>query len=237
MSDPWDDEEFGMRARKRTGNPWIARIVVGVGLCCFVGVVAWGALTLITEKPGTKRQVVQVSLLKMPPPPPPPPPPPEQKLPEPEVKQEVKLPDPEPQQAEEAAPPGEQLGLDAEGSGNGDGFGLAAKKGGQDITTLGGGGGGSRAQYAWFTGLVQSQLQEQLQKNNKLRSADYKVILRVWFASDGRVERYELSGSSGNAEIDKNIKVALDEMPRLKQAPPETMPQPVKLRVTSRGAG
>lgn len=237
MSDPWDEDDLHPQPRRRGRNQWLARLGVGVGLCCFVGVVAWSAYALMLDKKPTKKQVVQISLLKAPPPPPPPPPPPEQKMPEPEVKDEVKLPEPEPQQANEAPPPGEQLGLDSDGSGSGDGFGLAAKKGGQDITTLGGGGGTNRNQFAWFTGLVQSQLQEQFQKNEKLRRADYKIVVRVWFGSDGHVERYELAGTSGNPDIDQNIKVALNEMPRLKQSPPESMPQPVKLRVTSRGAG
>jgi protein TonB len=160
------------------------------------------------------------------------------KPPEPEVNEEVKLPEPDPQpKADEAPPPGEQLGLDAEGSGNGDAFGLAAKKGGRDITTIGGGTGNARAQFAWFTGMVQTLLQDQFQKNDKLRRADYRAVVKVWFAHDGSVERFELAGSSGNAEIDQNLKLSLRDMPRLKQPPPEDMPQPVKLRVTSRGAG
>jgi protein TonB len=159
------------------------------------------------------------------------------KPPEPEVKEEVKVPEPEPQQAEEAPPAGEQLGLDAEGSGPGDGFGLAAKKGGRDITTLGGEATVDRAKFAWFTGQVQSFLQEQFQKNDKLRRADYRVVVRVWFSRDGRLERFELVDSSGSEEIDQNLKVTMADLPRMRQAPPADLPQPVKLRVTSRGAG
>jgi protein TonB len=236
MSDFWDDEDFTPRVRKRKSNPWVARIGLGIGLVGFVAMVAWGALSLIGDTQTTKKQVVNITLVA-PPPPPPPPPPPEAKLPEPEVREEVKVPEPEPQQAEEAAPSSEQLGLDAEGSGSGDGFGLAAKKGGKDITQLGGPLTVNRSQFAWFTGLVQSQLQEQFQKNDRLRAADYRVVLRVWFARDGRIDRYELVGSSGNPDVDKNLKLAMDDMPRLKQSPPEDMPQPLKLRVTSRGAG
>jgi protein TonB len=149
----------------------------------------------------------------------------------------VKVPEPEPQQAEDAPPAGDQLGLDAEGSGAADGFGLAAKKGGRDITTLGGEATVNRAQFAWFTGMVQAFLQEQLQKNDKLRHADYRVVMRVWFARDGKLERYELVGSSGNEEIDRSLTLALSELPRMRQTPPADLPQPIKLRVTSRGAG
>jgi len=238
MSDFWDDDgDLALRARKRKGNPWFARIALGFVLVAFVGMVAWGALSLVGGTKTSKKHVVNITLVALPPPPPPPPPPPEEKPPEPEVKEEVKLPEPEQQQAEEAAPASEELGLDAEANGNGDSFGLAAKKGGKDITQLGGPLTVNRAQFAWFTGLVQSHLQEHLHRNDKLRRADYRVVVRVWFTDGGRIDHYELIGSSGNAEIDRNLKLAMEEMPRLKQAPPADMPQPVKLRVTSRGAG
>jgi protein TonB len=235
MSDFWQ-EDIEQRSRGRKTRVWIVRSILGLVLVCFVGVVAWGALSLFSEKKGHKKQIVQVSILKLPPPPPPPPPP-EQKIPEPEVKREIKQPDPEPKQAEEAPPPGEQLGLDAEGSGTGDGFGLAARKGGQDITTLGGGGQSNRAQHQWFAGQVQSFLQEQFQRNDKLRTADYRLVVKVWFNADGTISRYEFIDSSGNPEIDRNLKLAMDGAGRIRHSPPPDLPQPVRLRITSRGAG
>ena len=238
MNDFWNDDDMHPRPRQRSrAKIWGLRIAVGGVLLGFVGLLAAGAWSLLGEKETTKRQVVQIALLK-PPPLPPPPPPPEVKPPEPEVKEEVKLPEPDPQpKAEEAPPPGEQLGLDADANGAADGFGLAARKGGQDITTLGGGGGGNRAQLAWFTGMVESLLQEHFQKNDKLRRADYRAVIKVWFTPNGTVERFELAGSSGNPEIDRNLQLSLSDMPRLKQPPPDNLPQPVKLRITSRGSG
>jgi protein TonB len=237
VNDPWMNDEEPARGRPRKLNRWVGRGALGLSLLVFVGMVAWGALSLVSESKTAKKQVVQVSLLR--PPPPPPPPPPEQKPPEPEVRDEAKMsePDPQPQQADEAPPPGEQLGLDADGSGNGDSFGLVGKKGGQDITTIGGGGGNGRARFAWFAGIVESQLQEHLHRNDKLRKSGYRVVMRVWFSDDGRMERYELIGSSGDPEVDRSLKVAMDDMPRLKQPPPPDLPQPIKLRVTARGAG
>jgi protein TonB len=229
--DLWED--IHVHARKPSGlRTWALRAGVGAILLCFVGVLAYGAWSLLSGKESTKRQVVQISLLR----PPPPPPPPQQKPPEPEVKQEVKAPKPEqPKQEEQAPPPGEQLGLDAKGSGSGDAFGLVAKQGGTDITKIGGP--ANHAQYAWFTGQVQTFLQDQLQKNDKLRKADYRVVMRLWFTKDGRIDHYELAGSTGNAEVDRYLQAAIGELPPLKQPPPADMPQPVKLRVTSRGAG
>jgi periplasmic protein TonB len=235
MQEPWLDETLAPDTRKR--GHWVVRVALAAGLLGFIAIVAFAALALMSDSKPAKRQIVQISLLR-PPPPAPPPPPPEQKPPEPQVKEEVKLEQPEPDPAQpDAPPPGEQLGLDANGSGEGDGFGLAAKKGGRDITTIGGEGGSNHGQFAGFAGMVQAHLQEQFQKNNKLRSANYRVVLRVWFGHDGRIERYELTDSTGNPEIDKNLRLALDGMPRLRQPPPESMPQPLKLRLTSRGAG
>jgi protein TonB len=238
MNDPWMDDEKPARRRGSSKlNQWMIRGGVGLGLLGFVAMVAWGALSLMSESKASKKQVVQISLLR-PPPPPPPPPPPEQKPPEPEVKDEVKMPEPEPQpqQADEAPPPGEQLGLDSDGSGSGDGFGLAARKGGTDITKLGGPSGIGKNQIAYFAGLVQSHLQAQLSKEGKLRTSDYRIQLRIWFSPDGRVERFEMIDTTGNKEVDDQIKLALQKMPPLKQTLPADLPQPVTLRLTSRGA-
>jgi len=235
--DPWGDSGMrGVTPRKGRGNSLLVKAGAALALTVFVGVVVWGAYALLGDSKPAKRRVVQIALLA-PPPPPPPPPPPQVKPPEPEVKEEVKAPEPEPpQQAEAAPPPGEQLGLDAEGGGSGDSFGLVAKKGGQDITTIGGGG-NDRARFSWFAGRVETELAEHLQKNDTLRKLGYRVVIRIWFSTDGRIERYELVGSTGDPEIDRSLKVALDEMPRLKENPPADMPQPVKLRITARASG
>jgi protein TonB len=237
-NDPWSEHRAQVKTSARSkSRPMLVKLGALVALTVFVAVVALAAYSLMREAKPAKKQVVQIALLA-PPPPPPPPPPPEVTPPEPEVKQDVKIPEPEqPQQAEEAPPPGEQLGLDADGSGDGDSFGLVGKKGGQDITTIGAGGGNSRARFTWFAGMVENQLQEHLGRNDKLRKSGYRVVMRVWFRDDGRIERYELVGSSGDADIDRSLKMAMDGMPRLKQPPPPDLPQPIKLRVTARGAG
>lgn len=223
------------------GKRFVQYALVGLGLVLAAAVGAYVLKSLLGGSGKAKKPSLQtIAVLR--PPPPPPPPKPEEKPPEPEMKkEEVKLPDPEPKPQEaqnDQPPPGPDLGVDADGSGAGDGFGLVGKKGGQDITTIGqGGGGANRAQYAFFTNMVTSHLQDELSKNRKLRSADYKVVLKVWFARDGRVERTELAGSSGDGEIDQQIRTTLAEAAPLRQPPPPDMPQPVKLRLTSRGAG
>lgn len=216
----------------------LKRLLLAGGIVLTVAAIVGIVLSFMTEgKPKRRTVIQQIAVLR--PPPPPPPPKPEEKPPEPEIeKQEVKLPEPdtppEPQQAEAPATP--DLGVDAKGTGNGDSFGLVGKPGGKDITTIGSGKGGDRTQFSFFAGSMQRHFAEQFNRNEKLKSRDYRVVIRVWVATDGRVERFELSGSSGNEETDVAIRLALSQMPPMAEPPPENMPQPVRLRMTSRGA-
>lgn len=226
---PFDEEE-----QQSGGQRAIKRVLLIGGCIALVAAVAAIATSFMTEGKSKKRNVVhQIALLK---PPPPPPPKPEVKPPEPEMKkEEVKIPeqDKPKEQPQAEAPPNQDLGVDAQGNGSGDSFGLVGKPGGKDITTIGGdGGGGDR--YRWYAGLIQSEIQKTLSRNNKLRGIEFKAVVRIWLGTDGKPQRSELAGSSGNAVADEQIKLALAELPPLKETPPADMPQPIRLRVTSR---
>jgi len=173
------------------------------------------------DKPNTRR-VQQISLIK--PPEPPPPPPPEEKPPE--VKEEVKIDEPPP--PAEAPPPGANLGLDADGKGNGDSFGLIGNKGGRELTL---GGFGSR--FGGYLGGMQKSIRDELARNEKLRKGEYKAVVAIWISQDGRVERFELLGSSGEPVVDAALKKVLGSIRQFDE-PPSDMPQPVKLRISSR---
>ena len=211
----------------------LLRGVLLVLLCVFIGLIVWFVRSMMSDGKPTRRQAVQqISLLK--PPPPPPPPKPEEKPPEPEIKkEEVKIdepkqPDEAPKPAENEPPAGKDLGVDADGAAGGDNFGLVGRKGGRDL--LGGVGG----KYAGFSNLLRQQIQASLARDKQLRALDYKVVVKLWLSREGRVERYELAGSTGNPDTDKAINQALANLPSMHESPPEDMPQPVKLRVTSR---
>jgi periplasmic protein TonB len=213
-------------------NVWNSVLIVcgAIGLAAAVTAIA---MSFMTEGKSRKRNIVQqIAILR-----PPPPPKPEEKPPEPEVeKEEVKLPEPdlppEPQQAE-APSVGQELGVDAQGTGNGDSFGLIGKPGGKEITTIGGDT-GSGDRHRWYAGLIQAEIQKLLSRNAKLKGAEFKAVVRIWFDPDGTMQRSELAGSSGNAEADQQIKLALADLPKLRDPLPADMPQPIRLRVTSR---
>ena len=216
-----------MSIRMRKALMWGTLLVVVIGLMVLF------VRSMLSDRQPVKRQVVQqISLIK---PPPPPPPKPEEKPPEPEIKkEEVKIdqpkqPDDAPKPAANEPPAGKSLGVDADGGAGGDNFGLVGNKGGRDLL---GGMGGSR--FSGFANLVRQQIQAVLSKDKQLRSADFKVNVYLWVTRDGRVERHELATSTGNPEMDSAISQALAKLSNISEPPPDDMPQPIKLRVTSR---
>jgi periplasmic protein TonB len=197
--------------------------VVILGLIWFVRVM----MTAKIDKP--KRETAQIVKLIRPPPPPPepppPPPPPEEKIDEP-LPQDT--PTPEPAQ-DEAPPAAESLGLDAEGVAGADGFGLAARKGGRELLS----GGGSA--FAWYTSMLKDSIVNVLSEDERIRRGSYQVTVRVWLSRTGDVEKIKLASTSGDRELDRAIERSLEKMAKVREAPPIEMPQPITLRILSRG--
>jgi len=193
---------------------------LGVGVALIRGI-------LTGAPPQPKKVVQEIHVVRPPPPPPdvppPPPPPPEEKVDVPDPQQN---PDPTPSNE---PPPGEQLGLDAEGTAGGDAFGLLGNKGGRELV----GGGGDA--FSWYAGLLKNEIADQLGNDKRARSGQYSVVVRAWVRTDGTVERVHLMQSTGNTERDRAIEAALSKITRLSQAPPPDMPQPISLRIVSRG--
>jgi protein TonB len=165
----------------------------------------------------------------------------EEKPPEQEVQPEVPAEKLEVQTAEQADVPADSaLGLDAEGDAGGDAFGLAAKKGGRDIIMLGSNTqdqtAARRIDFTFYTGVLQQQLQSEITKREKIRRGNYRVELKLWIGDDGAIQRFELLDSTGDAAVDREIRLAMADLPRLRQPPPSDMPQPVRIRLTAREA-
>ena len=203
--------------------------LVLAGLC--VSLIAAGTYAVmrnfLNSTPGTPQKVIQeIHLIRPPPPPPdlpPPPPPPEEKV---DVTEPEQKPDPTPSNE---PPPSEQLGLDAEGSAGGDAFGLVGNKGGRDLLASGG------SAYVWYAGLLKDQILEQLNTEKQARRGEYSLVVHVWVRNDGSIDRVRIVEGSGNRERDSAIETALNRVKRLTQAPPADMPEPITLRIVSRG--
>jgi TonB family protein len=203
-----------------------AAVAVAIVLVLVLGgYLLYGMLS--SAGPPEKPKIQQISLVQPPPPPPPPPkleePPPEQQVDEVETPEE----DVEDLAESDEVPPGEELGLDAEGVAGSDGFGLKAKKGGRGLLS------GSGA-YTHYSGLLKNEIQRVIESREEARSNRYSVIVRIWIDGDGSIDRSELVTSSGDPSTDAAIRAALAEGVRVSEAPPPDMPQPVKLRISTR---
>lgn len=202
--------------------------VVLLGLC--ISLIGAGTVAMVrsflNSAPAPSKPVVQEIHLIRPPPPPPdlPPPPP----PPPEEKVDVHEPKPDPSPSNQP-PPGQQLGLDADASAGGDAFGLLANRGGRDLLATGG------SAYTWYAGLLKNQILDQLNSDKLARQGAYTLMVRVWVGSDGTIDRVHIVQGSGDRERDSAIEAALSRISRLAQAPPADMPEPISLRIVSRG--
>jgi len=221
MSDLLDDD--------KDPSPWLVwgkRIVgTAVLLAIVYGLVKLGH-DLANSTTPRQKQMAKVHLL--PDMPPPPPPREENKPPPKETPKEVKVEQPKQEQAQAS----EQLKMEGQGSDTGL-AGVTAGKvsndyAGQVIKEAGG------RQFDWFKGVLQRHVQSALQTCEPLRKDEYRVVVKLWLNSDGAVKKAELVDSTGNPEIDKRLRTVLASLPAMMDRPPEGLPQPITMRLTSR---
>jgi TonB family protein len=223
-------------AKKRSSKA-VWSIVAGVAV--IMAGLAYGAIHFLLndEGPKRRRQVQMVTLVK-----PPPPPVVKEKPPEPEVqkKEEIVEPEKAPEETEQTPdepPPGQDLGVDAEGSGSGDGFGLVGRKGGQALI----GSSGDRTlmqRYAWYTRMIQEEIRkkinEHMARNGGIPEGEHKALVEIVLDAQGRVVDFQLRQSSGNSHMDEALKQTLAGI-RVNEEPPEGMPRSIRLKVSSKG--
>ena len=230
-----DTEQSGLAKAFRNKT-----LVIGVSCLIMLCLIfsAFFVLKMLLKDDGgrRKRQIQRVTLVK-----PPPPPKIKEKPPEPEIEKKEEIVEPEPEEtppednASDEPPPGEELGLDADGSGAGDSFGLKANKGGRSL--IGGGGGGSSLmrRYSWYTRILQDEIREKVNKYlediETLPGGKHRMLLKLKLDDSGGMISYAISKSSGDTEIDDAVKKALAGF-RVSEAPPEEMPKTIKIKVT-----
>lgn len=211
-----DDEESGSRRWLPMAGAVVLMLVLG-----------GTALALIQRMSGTASpqapRIQQISVVV----PPPPPPPPKIEEPEPEQNMEIEEPEPEPLADNAEEPPGEELGLDAEGEAGSDEFGLRGKKGGRSL--LGGG-----DANAWFAGLLQRELQTLLANDEAVRAfGEFSVVVSIRVSEDGYILDSRVLGGH-DPELDAALRNVLAGGVRFSREPPQDLPQPVRLRISSR---
>lgn len=216
------------------GGETLRTVLIVLTLLLAVGLLIYGGWRLAKDAGAPKRrQVQQISLVR---PPMPPKPPPEPERPKEEVKQQIKPPEPKPEpKADDSPPPAQDLGLDAKGVAGADSFGLVGRPGGRDITTIGkdSGTGNGRANGAFYASQLQGEIQAALNRDDRLRAAEYRAMVRLWLDAQGKVTRVEVAGSTGDAELDRRLREALGEAKKLRP-PPQGVAQPIRLELVAR---
>ena len=204
-----------------TSGLWVKRIGAAVAILLLLIGVAMVVKSLMSSKPTQKNRVTKINILVPDAPPPPPPPPKEQPKEQPK---EIEQPKPQ----EVPQPPTESLKMEGAAGDSPSAFAAGVVK--NDFI----GGKPDMSVFAWYTSQISTRIEEALSTQKELAKAQYRLVVHVWVAADGRVERAELQGSSGDKTVDKFIRAALSELKSLPEAPPSTMPQPVKLRINSK---
>lgn len=175
------------------------------------------------DAPGPKK-IQQFTIIA---PPPPPPPPPEEEPPEPEVEEEIEPIEEEmvEDMPDDTAEPAADLGIDADGAAGSDGFGLIGRKGGRGLL--------DGSPYAYYEGLMVSEIQDLLAEIDSLKSKEYKFRIQITISFDGTIEDVRLVNSTGDKEKDRVLLSALQGFSKFSQMPPGTMPPVIDLRITS----
>lgn len=95
---------------------------------------------------------------------------------------------------------------------------------------------GGRLDLNLYGGLVRSAVHKALLNNRATAGGTYRVTLKLWIAPSGTVEQLIAADSSGDPRRDLAIAEALRHVV-VSAPPPEGLPQPVVLVVTSRPSG
>jgi len=218
----------------RAARLWLSRIAIVIVIALVLGLVAYGIKSLMGVHAAPKKTVTKIKLLPDTPPPPPPPPPKEPPKEQPKEQPKEMRVEPK-QEAPKEAPP-----IKSDDPSSDDGTSPLAngpvknetdKPGGTSI-----GGKKSLAAYAWYTGKIKAKIEDAIANQKDLANAQYRIVVFIWLGKDGRVERAELQGTSGDQNTDALIRVALAEFKSLGEAPPDDMPLPVKMRITSKNS-
>jgi periplasmic protein TonB len=194
---------------------WSQRLLIGAALVLLAGAVVWGGMNLSRSAGPPKRQVARIMVL---PDTPPPPPPPEEKKPPPkEEKVTQQAPAPKPEQI----PAPQQLKMEGAA-----GEGPSAFASGEVKQDYIGGDIGNGSRYAAYISRVEQRVQQELMRR-KVRASNVRVFL--WLNPDGSIQRYTVDG--GDADTERLVRAALDDISRLDEAPLADMPMPIGLRV------
>jgi protein TonB len=81
--------------------------------------------------------------------------------------------------------------------------------------------------------MVRDALKAELDARSELHAANYSAVMAVWVAADGRIRRIDLEQATGISSVDATLRASVQSALTLDRPPPQDMPQPIRLRITS----
>lgn len=216
----------------------VRNLIIGIVILAILGGVGYGIKKLLSTKSGPKKNsVTTVKILPDTPPPPPPPPPkePPKEQPKDQPKEVKEVPQPKP----DPAPPAEALKMEGAAGDGPSPFGAGAVsndyKGGEVATKIGGNGPSQASIF--YANKTFNRLQEAINNEKDLTTAQYRVVVYVWVDKDGTIQKIELKRGSGNADTDKLLRSALENIKSMNSPPPPDLPNPIKVEMVSKSTG
>jgi TonB family protein len=86
-----------------------------------------------------------------------------------------------------------------------------------------------------YATLLKGELKRHLRSTKNLRQrrvrAERRVEVNLWVGPGGKLTRYELVGSSGDADLDEEMRQTLSTLTEFTLVPPEGMPQPIRVSI------
>jgi TonB family protein len=215
------------------------KILLGLGALLVLALMAYGVYKLVAGKTAATHKAPKISLIPTTPPPPPPPPKEPPKPEPPKEQKEVKVDQPAPPKEAAPAPPSQELKMDGP-AGDGPSAFSSGKITSENLNNLGSGGQvtpppvkGLFDPNKNYTTLVKGELKRHLRSTKNLRQrrvrAERQVEVHLWVGPGGKLTRYELVGSSGDADLDEEMRQTLSTLTEFTLVPPEGMPQPIRV--------
>lgn len=230
-----NQEQAQAQEKKANATKWVKRIAIIVVVVAVLVGIGYGLKGLLKGGEVKKQGPTKIQLKDLPPPPPPPPPKEQPKeQPKDQPKEAPKEPEPKPV---DAPPPTDIIKMDGPA---GDGPSQFANGPVTNENKSGNNGPvisrPSASQFYSYTSKIKSRIEDALNSDKDLYSASYRVEVYIWLTSDGRIDKLELHKPSGVVATDELIRTALATVKSIGESPPADMPQPVKLRITSKAA-
>jgi hypothetical protein len=89
----------------------------------------------------------------------------------------------------------------------------------------------------YYVATLRRELERELGTYEQLRMRPYSALVKLWIEPSGLARRFEIVERPGSREMSLALESAPQSLERVGVSPPDRLPQPVWVRINSRGQG